>query len=114
MLRESTLLKLRVFWDVLPCSQVDIDRRFRVLTSETSVIYLTRYYKSCSFRFLFCYLTPQLTILEVRPSMQVCEAVLLEFQISPLQSFSHVELRSWRQRHLTTDTCLTEYCYYVF
>jgi hypothetical protein len=22
-------MKLRVFWDVVPCSQVDVDRRFR-------------------------------------------------------------------------------------
>jgi hypothetical protein len=47
-------MKFRVFWDVLRCSQVDVDRRFRgaycfialmmevVRTSETSVnIYLT-------------------------------------------------------------------------
>jgi hypothetical protein len=43
-------MKSRIFWDVLPCSQVDVDRRFRrvialiietVRTSETSVnIYL--------------------------------------------------------------------------
>jgi hypothetical protein len=47
-------MKFRVFWDVLPCSEVDVDRCFRgkyclhhlgdeaVCTSETSVnIYLT-------------------------------------------------------------------------
>jgi hypothetical protein len=26
---ETEFLKLRVFWDVLPCSQIDVDRRFR-------------------------------------------------------------------------------------
>jgi hypothetical protein len=36
-------MKFRVFWDVAPCSQVDVDQRFIalmmevVLTSETSV-----------------------------------------------------------------------------
>jgi hypothetical protein len=47
-------MKFRVFWDILPCSQIDLDRRFRgsyciisamkeaVRTSETSAnIYLT-------------------------------------------------------------------------
>jgi hypothetical protein len=25
-------MKFRVFWDVLPCSQIDVDLRFQVLT----------------------------------------------------------------------------------
>jgi hypothetical protein len=47
VLTVSTL-KFTVFWDVLPCSQIDVDRRFRVAyclqhqSDETSVnIYLT-------------------------------------------------------------------------
>jgi hypothetical protein len=41
-------MKFRVLWDVLPCSQIDVDRRFRAMialimeaarTSETSVYF---------------------------------------------------------------------------
>jgi hypothetical protein len=26
---QNKTMKLRVFWDILPCSQIDVDRRFR-------------------------------------------------------------------------------------
>jgi hypothetical protein len=32
-------VKFRVFWDVLPCSQVDIERRFRGSMHYTSLFY---------------------------------------------------------------------------